>query len=263
MGHLIPRRAVLTILGGSLVLVPLAGSAQDAAPVPDKPAPGQVVPAPDPMDEPSADASNAEELTLTPRPVIYLESNALWDDNFATMTESFDALKKQLETLSLSAGGSPLALYLDTDDAGFKFQAMLPLAGPAPATPPTEARMKFGMSPAGKAIRFAHQGAFDDLDSLYEAITGYLDEKQLTMKTPYIEEYLSPLTSSADPMFKLNIYVLLDETKPPPPEETPEPPLPIDPNLPTGTPAPAVPDPAPVPDSKPVTPVPQPPPSAG
>jgi hypothetical protein len=171
---------------------------------------------PDPMEEPSADASNAEELQLAAEPVLYLESNALWEDNFVTLRESFAALSKEMTALGLTSARPPLAVYLETDDAGFKFQAMLVLDAPPPPRQPLDSRMKFGLSPAGKALKFRHQAAFDELDSLYEAISGFLDEKMLTMKTPYIEEYPVPLVDPATRAFSVNIYVLIDESKPAP-----------------------------------------------
>jgi effector-binding domain-containing protein len=242
------------------------------------PAFGQAPP-PDPMDEASADASNALSVVLEPAPVLLLQSNALWDDNFVTLQESFAALSKEAAALGIKIKGYPLAVYLDTDDAGFSFQAMLVIDGAAPSRPPLDPRIRYGAAPSGPALRFAHQGAFDELDSMYEAVTGYLDEKQLTMRTPYIEEYVSPLGSPADPQLMLNIYVLIDESKPAPsgpgvpaaPETGTQSPDSTPPALtvpaPPDLPAPALPQPpapplVPVP-ANPATPVPQPAPSAG
>jgi effector-binding domain-containing protein len=219
------RRGVVIALA-LLAAHPHAVFAQDPPAGAPAPAPN----APDPMEEPSADASNAQELQLVARPALFIESNALWDDNFVTMRESFNRLTRELGTLGLKQAGPPLAVYLDTDDAGFKFKAMLPVEA-APNRPPLDPTIKLGETPSGKALRFAHVGAFDELDSLYEAITGYLDEKQLTMRTPYLEEYLSPLIDPEDKAFKINIYVILDESKPPPAPATPDPDLPPPPDL--------------------------------
>jgi effector-binding domain-containing protein len=164
------------------------------------------------METPSADASGAEDMMLAPRDALYLETSALWDDNFDTLRDSFRALADEAKALGLETTGHPLAVYLDTTDDGFKFQAMLPLAMSPDATKtPSQARFKFGKTPEGRALRFPSVGAFDEIDSLYEAIAGYLDEKALTMRTPYIEEYLSGLTNSTDPETRMNIYVLLDD----------------------------------------------------
>jgi effector-binding domain-containing protein len=36
--------------------------------------------------------------------------------------------------------------------------------------------VKIGESPSGKAIKFLHRGAYDDIDSTYDLITAFLDE---------------------------------------------------------------------------------------
>jgi effector-binding domain-containing protein len=207
----------LTVLAG----VP-AHAQSDPAPTPQQPTaplnPAEPPkPVPDPMEEPSADASNAIEFILQPRPVAYIESNALWDDNFDTMKASIAQVQAEIERLKLKTAGDPLGVYLDTDDNGFRFQLMIPIEAPPPSSITPSPPVKFGTSPVGRSMRFESKGAFDEVDSLYEAISAYLDERQLTMRTPYIEEYQTPLGSSSDPQFRMRIYVILDETKPPPP----------------------------------------------
>ena len=46
-----------------------------------------------------------------------------------------------------------------------------------------------GQAPTGKALKFVHRGSYDAMDSTYEAITNYLDDKQLEAKDLFIEEY--------------------------------------------------------------------------
>lgn len=60
-----------------------------------------------------------------------------------------------------------------------------------------------------KAIKFQHRGAYDDIDSTYDVITAYLDAKGLQVDSPYIEEYLTDLTTSDDPNLQVDIYVFV------------------------------------------------------
>ena len=59
---------------------------------------------------------------------------------------------------------------------------------PSSISAPTSA---LAQSPSGKAIKFQHRGAYDDIDSTYEAITAYLDEKGLEARNLFVEEYLN------------------------------------------------------------------------
>ena len=51
--------------------------------------------------------------------------------------------------------------------------------------------VKLGQTPAGKAMKFDHRGSYEDIDSTYEAITAYLDEKGLEADNLFVEEYLN------------------------------------------------------------------------
>ena len=69
--------------------------------------------------------------------------------------------------------------------------------------------MKLGQTPVGKAMRFEHRGAYDDIDATYEAITAYLDEKGIDAQDMFIEEYLNDVKTPDDPNLQVDIFVLL------------------------------------------------------
>jgi len=62
-------------------------------------------------------------------------------------------------------------------------------------------------SPAGKVMKFEHRSAYDDIDSTYEAITAYLDEKSVEAQTMFIEEYLTEPKTADDTSLQVDIYV--------------------------------------------------------
>ena len=98
-----------------------------------------------------------------------------------------------------------MSIYTQTDDAGFDFEAALPVAE-APKNPP-KGDIAVGQAPSGKALKFVHRGSYDAMDATYEAITNYLDEKQLEAKDAFVEEYVSdPLTTAADKLV-INVFV--------------------------------------------------------
>jgi effector-binding domain-containing protein len=148
-----------------------------------------------------------EEVTMPERTIIYFAGSGLWDSAFETIVGAFKSVYGALDKLGVKGNGSPMTIYTATDDTGFQFQAAVPLAQ-APATPPT-GDIKIGKSPTGKALKFVHRGSYDAMDTTYEAITNYLDEKRLEAKDLFVEQYLKdPVTTPEDDLV-IEVYVPL------------------------------------------------------
>ena len=107
-------------------------------------------------------------------------------------------------------------MFLEADDDGFTYRAMVPLES-APDPKPTLADpVKLGQTPVGKAMKFEHRGEYDDIDSTYDAITAYLDEKGVDAQDVFLEEYLNEPKTSDDPNLQVDIYVLDPMSRRPP-----------------------------------------------
>lgn len=201
--------AFCAVLIGATVV--LAQTTPSPAPAPPTPAPPVLSPAPAApgMEKPSADASTGQLVDYAARPVLRLRASSTWDDGFAELKKAMLLLGEEARRLGLFTGAPPMTHFVASDDLGFTFEAMLPLA--APAAPGTQAKAGFelGQSPAGRAMIFTHEGAYDEIDAAYEAITAFLDEKGLTSTGTYVEEYLAFPDKSDDPGLKLNIVVFL------------------------------------------------------
>ena len=152
-----------------------------------------------------------ETLDLSPRPAAYLDGKAGRDEVFSAIMEAIDQIRKEIAKAGLKPAGRPIAVFLEADDVGFKFRAAIPLESvPEGATALSDA-VKLGSTPVGKAMRFEHRGAYDDIDATYEAITAYLDEKSIDAQDIFLEEYLNDkdVKTSDDPNLQVDIYVLL------------------------------------------------------
>lgn len=68
--------------------------------------------------------------------------------------------------------------------------------------------VEIGASPSGKALKFQHHGAYEEIEATYEAIAAYLDEKGLDSKDLIIEEYIGELRED-DENIDVDIYVFL------------------------------------------------------
>ncbi|HYC26374.1 MAG TPA: GyrI-like domain-containing protein [Roseiarcus sp.] len=153
--------------------------------------------------------SASQTLVLVGRPAAYIEGKANWDEGFSALMGAIGLINAEIGKAGLKSAGRPLGVFLETDDAGFRYRAMVPLESvPEGKTQLTDA-IKIGQTPAGKAMKFEHRGSYEDIDSTYEAITAYLDEKGLEAENLFYEEYLNEVKSPDDPTLEVDIYVLL------------------------------------------------------
>ena len=175
------------------------------------PAPAQrAVSPPDRLDSPAplqpGDAFG-EEVTLPERTIVYLKGHSKWDAAFDTLVDAFKSLNEYLDKQSIKPAGPVMTIYTETDDAGFSFNAAVPIAA-APANPP-KGDIAVGPAPTGKALKFVHRGSYDAMDSTYEAITNYLDDKHLEVRDLFIEEYVTdPVKTNAENLV-VNVFVPL------------------------------------------------------
>jgi effector-binding domain-containing protein len=145
------------------------------------------------------------EVTLPERAMIYLKGHTNWDTAFETLLESFRTLNAYMAREGIKPSGPAMTVYTKTDETGFDFQAAYPIAQ-SPAKPP-QGDIAVGPTPSGKALEFVHRGSYDAMDTTYEAITNYLDDRQLDAKDLFVEEYTTdPLTSNQDKLV-IDIFV--------------------------------------------------------
>jgi effector-binding domain-containing protein len=186
---------------------PLAAPAPLSAPQDQQP-PGT---APQTGEQKTPEVGGPTEITLEARPVIVLKGQSTWDDGFDNLMDAFRKLAAEAKRLGLETIGRPQAAFTATDDFGFKFEAMLTLPA-EPAQPPAGLAKDYsiGKSPAGRTLKFTHSGAYDDIDTTYEAITAYLDEKGLKARNIFVEEYVTDPKTSEDSSLEMTIYVLVE-----------------------------------------------------
>lgn len=224
------RRLALAV---ALIAAPIPLAAQQPAGEPGKTETPAPVPTPSPAKDaggpatPQADAAKpdapkaeapkeapAEEGAIkveeiAARVTIQTHGAAKWEEGYAKIVDAVAKLRAAAQKAGLKETGRPVAVFTDTDDAGFKFDAMLPVDAPADAKPDLGPDISIAQAPSGKAVRFEHRGAYDDIDSTYEAITAYLDEKGLEARNLFVEEYVVEAKDSSDIALQVDIYVFL------------------------------------------------------
>jgi effector-binding domain-containing protein len=181
-------------------------------PLPEKALPNFSAPATGPrqtlVDKPG-DPSDVDEVVLPAKPAVILSSTAKWDTAVPALRDAFARIEQDLSKAGIRAVGRPIAVFTRTDDDGFTFEAMMPIdqvPDPKPAGLPAD--LRFGTTPSGKALRFVHKGAYDEIDQTYETVTAYLDAKGIVVQDAFVEEYLTDLNSASDTGLEVNIYAL-------------------------------------------------------
>ena len=208
----IGRRTVMSRFFTSVVLalacVLVAGPVAAQTPPASKPGTNDSMPSPGAKSSPSplqpGDAFG-ESVTLPERTIVYMKGHTNWDTAFDTLVDAFKSLQEYLDKQDVKPAGPPLTIYTQTDDTGFSYQAGLPVTQ-APKAPP-KGDISIGPAPSGKALKFVHRGSYDAMDSTYEAITNYLDDKQLEAKDLFIEEYTTDPVKTAPDKLVVNVFV--------------------------------------------------------
>lgn len=213
----VPIALALTCVSGAGWAASHALAQSASPPAKSEPAPAENMP---PAAPPTPDMASplplqpgdafGEEVTLPERAIVYLKGHSKWDAAFATLIDAFKSLNEYLDKQGIKPNGPFMTIYTQTDDTGFSFKVAVPVAQ-APANQP-RGDIAVGQAPSGQALKFLHRGSYDAMGSTYEAITNYLDEKQLEAKDLFIEEYVSdPVKTNPD---KLVINVLVPVKRP-------------------------------------------------
>jgi effector-binding domain-containing protein len=173
------------------------------------PALAQGSPPPAEIEKPANESATGTLKTLEPQPAIRLKRSASWEEGFNALRESFALLESEARKAGLVKAGAPTALFTESDDLGFRFEAYLPLIAAPNAAMPADSGLESAATPAGKVMVFPYEGSYEEIDSAYEAITAWLDEKGFVATGQFLEEYLHLPETATDTGMKLNIHVFL------------------------------------------------------
>lgn len=150
---------------------------------------------------------SADEVTLTPVPVLTISGSSSWEDAYDKLVESVRKADGELKRLGLTRAGDVFVMYNTSDDRGFDYEVQMPFSGTTTQKPAEP--MKLGGSFAGKVLRFVHTGSFGDMDNTYEQIANYLDEKNVEQNDLYIERYRTDLLTASPEALEIEILVPL------------------------------------------------------
>jgi len=186
--------AAVSILAG--FLSPTAAVAEDKPAQTPAPAASEPAKPSDPF---------GEEVTLTGKTIVFFKGNGTWDSAFETITDGFKTVNDFLGKAGIKPAGPLMTIYTSTDDTGFQFQAAVPVDETPKDAPKGD--LAVGKSPGGRAYKFVHRGSYDSMDTTYEAITNFLDEKGIDAKESFVEEYITDPLKTPEDKLVVEIYV--------------------------------------------------------
>src|SRR5215510_11791017 len=130
-----------------------------------------------------------EEVALTEQTIVYFAGSGKWDNAFETIVDAFKNVSAYLQKQGIKPAGPPMTIYTSTNDTSFQFQAAVPVTEEPKDKPSGD--IGVGKTNPGRAFKFIHRGSYDDMDTTYDAITNFLDEKQLDATGLFVEKYLT------------------------------------------------------------------------
>ncbi|MBI4275220.1 MAG: GyrI-like domain-containing protein [Rhizobiales bacterium] len=159
-----------------------------------------------PSDAASADQFG-EEVMLPEQTIIFMRGSGNWESAYETLVDAFKNVNAVLDRLGLKPVGRPMTIYSGNDDAGFHFQAAVPIAEAPKNTPKGD--IAIGTSPGGRALNFVNRGSYETIDDTYEAIVNFLDAKNLESRDVFVEEYVTDPVTTPEGELIINVYVPL------------------------------------------------------
>lgn len=192
---------------------PPGDPARSAAPAPEQaiapPPTAKTGPARPTLVDKPAEPGDVETVTLPSKPAAVLAGKTKWEEAVPSLKQAFATIEADLAKAGLAPAGRPLAVFTRTDDDGFEYEAMVPVAAAPSPAPAASDGLRFGNTPSGKALRFAHKGSYESIDGTYETLTAYLDAKDIVVQDRFVEEYGTDLKDGTDDALDVNIYALL------------------------------------------------------
>ena len=152
---------------------------------------------------------DSQTVELTARPALTLKGEAPLDDAQKAISEALGKLNAAAAKAGVKPSGKPIAVFSETSEKAIHFEAMLPLEKAPEGKSKLDGGVEVGATPAGKSLKFEHRGPYEDIESTYEAITAFLDEKGLDTKDRFIEEYISDLADGEDEEGEVDIYIFV------------------------------------------------------
>jgi len=130
------------------------------------------------------------------------QTQAIGDAMGAAFTQVVAFMKKH----KLTRLGPPIAIYTRVDDAGYGFDAAIPVATVPEKPIPEDSPVRIRASYAGKVLKVVVKGPYTGMPAVYSKLTAYMAARGYESAGAPWDEYLSDPTTTPPAELKTNIY---------------------------------------------------------
>jgi len=169
-----------------------------AAPSAEAPVPAPVAPAPDKF--------LVEEVTVAPRPALFVTGVTTWEKAEEQLGGVFAKLGEAATKLGIDKHDGPLVEYIESDSDDVGYRVLLPVDTLPKGKLPKG--VKTGQTPAGKALRFRHDGPIEDLEEVYGRIDDEVTKRGVDVRA-IVEQYDGDALGSPEDRVVVDVWVFL------------------------------------------------------
>jgi effector-binding domain-containing protein len=157
---------------------------------------------------PEAGDADVAEVTLPAKPAAIISGTSTSDQGFANLRNAFRKVEEELGKAGIAPAGRPVAIFQHFNpDGSFNYDAMIPIVRAPEGKTLLTNEIRFGTTPAGRALRFSHKGAYEEVEQTYDMIEVYLEAKGIAVQDPIMEEFATEPKDASDGDLELNIFV--------------------------------------------------------
>lgn len=152
----------------------------------------------------------AETVKTHAEPMIYVRYRVGMDsaEIGEKMGEAFQTLGRFIGEHAIGVAGPPLAIYHDYAKDGMTMDVGFPVA--AASLGKADGAVKAGQTPSGTALKFRHQGPYDNLRATYDAIGAQFASEGRPMSPLCWEVYINDPDVTADEDLVTEIFMQVE-----------------------------------------------------
>jgi effector-binding domain-containing protein/uncharacterized protein YndB with AHSA1/START domain len=150
-----------------------------------------------------------ERVEVSPVTVAYVEAISSKDENAiaAAIGGGYAEVQRFMRAQGLKGSGAPITINTKRDDAGYAFDAAVPVDRAPAKEPPAGARVKVKQTYGGKALKVVHKGAYREMAGTYDKLFAYAAAHGLEQNGPPWDEYVTDPASTPEAELITNVYL--------------------------------------------------------
>ena len=160
---------------------------------------------------PASDFEGAaiEVVNVEPLQILYVSGSTSQEagDVAEALAAAFAEITVFMADNDLEMSGQPMAITRGWDEAGYRFDAAIPV-DEAPGS--TTGNVMSGFSPSGPAVRYVHLGSYDGMLEAYDQLAAFMASNGLVEGAVSWEHYISDPGNTPEEEIVTHIYFLLD-----------------------------------------------------